>query len=268
MNIGRRLRTVAFLTPEQWFFRVVCRGRWVVARHLPGAFRRRVERTARSLPRPRLTAPALLRLAPHVLQLQKAVHGPRIAEIPAGQFHFLGRTVAFGAIERVEWRRELGERNNPLWRMNLSYMGWAVPLLAGGDAAMAVLVRRMVDSLAAQNPWSSPGVFRDVWHPYSVSHRLINLLVGASLYQAAGGKLSPEDEDALVEHARLCAAFLLHNLELDLQYNHLLKNLVALSVFAAALETQSRLLAFVPKAARRSVRQQVLDDGGHAERAP
>src|ERR1700722_11530024 len=145
MSIGRRLRTVGFLAPEQWIFRVVCRGRWVVARRLPGAFRRKVERTARSLPLPRAAAPALLRLAPHVLPLPHAVHGPHIGDIPAGQFHFLGRTVAFGAIDRVEWRRELGERNNPLWRMNLSYMGWAVPLLAGGEPEMGILVRRMVD---------------------------------------------------------------------------------------------------------------------------
>ena len=91
----------------------------------------------------------------------------------------------FGGIDRIAWRAEMGEGNNRLWRMTLSYLGWTVPLLARGDASDVAMIRRAIDSLMAQNQWDVPGVFRDVWHPYSASHRLINLLTGHALLRAA-----------------------------------------------------------------------------------
>jgi len=268
MNLGRAFRTVRYLTPEQWLFRAICRGRWEFARRAPALFRAHVVRTARRLPLPAGATAALREAAAHVLLLQKSVHGGVLDGIAEGRFTFLGRTVDFGGIEKIEWRRDLGEKNNPLWRMNLSYMGWAVPLLARGDVAWHSTVRDVLAGLDRQNPWSAPGVFRDVWHPYSVSHRLINLLSGLALYETAGGPAQPEAAEAVREHARLCAAFLLHNLERDLQFNHLLKNWVALAVYRAALGGPCPRLGMLEREVKVSLRQQLLPDGGQAERAP
>jgi hypothetical protein len=268
MNIGRTFRTVRHLTVEQWIFRFLCRGRWAVAHRFPGLFHALIDRTAQTLPLPNADSKALQDAALPVLELQNAVHGPYIADMPSGRFHFLGRTVDFGAIDQIEWRRDLGEKNNPLWRMNLSYMGWIVPLLAQGHSRALELAHTVLCSLDDQNPWQTPGVFRDVWHPYSVSHRLINLLAGLALYRAAGGASAPNAEEAIRQHARFCAAFLLHNMERDLQYNHLLKNFVALAVYRAALPASIEHLRSLERGIARSIRQQVLPDGGHAERAP
>ncbi len=268
MSLGRTLRTIRHLSAEQWYFRFVCRGRWVAARRLPGLFRAHIERTERALPLPIASTAGLTDAAKLVLLLQQSVHGAHLDGMTRGCFRFLGRTVDFGSIAGIEWRRDLGERNNPLWRMNLSYLGWLVPLLADGRPDSLALTGAILESLENQNPWSEPGVFRDVWHPYSVSHRLINLLTGLALYRAAGGAPSPNFESAIAAHVRLCAAFLLHNLERDLQYNHLLKNFVALSVYSAALSRPLPRLNFLRNAIRRSLQQQVLPDGGHAERAP
>ncbi|MBI5260652.1 MAG: heparinase II/III family protein [Bradyrhizobium sp.] len=229
-------------------------------------FHRLVERTARELPNPEFRDP-LLHAAEHVLRLQNCVHGAQLAEIAEGRFRFLGRSMDFGGIDRIAWRVEMGEGNNRLWRMTLSYLGWTVPLLARGAARDVSMIRRAIDSLVAQNQWNVPGVFRDVWHPYSASHRLINLLAGYALFRAAGGRHS-DDLAALLEHAKFCAAFVLRNLERDLQFNHLLKNYVALSLYRAALGQNTTRLGFLDRAIRRTLDQVVLSDGGHAERSP
>ena len=266
MNPARTLRTVRHLSPEQIYSRAWSRGRWAIAGRFPALFHRWVERTARELPDPEFCDP-LRHAAKHILHLQNCVHGAHLAQIAKGKFQFLGRTMDFGGIDRIAWRVEMGEGNNRLWRMTLSYLGWAVPLLARGAAGDVAMVRRAIDGLVAQNQWDVPGVFRDVWHPYSASHRLINLLAGHALSRAAGGPCS-DGFAALLHHAKFCAAFVLCNLERDLQFNHLLKNYVALSMYRAALRQSTPRLAFLDRAIRQTLDQIVLSDGGHAERSP
>jgi Heparinase II/III-like protein/Heparinase II/III N-terminus len=266
MKAGRTMRTVRHLSAEQLYCRVWSRGRWAIAEKFPMLFHRWIEKTARELPDPEFHDP-LRQAAKHVLHLQNCVYGAHLAEIAEGRFRFLGRTMDFGGIDRIAWRAEMGEGNNRLWRMTLSYLGWTVPLLARGDASDVAMIRRAIDSLMAQNHWDVPGVFRDVWHPYSASHRLINLLTGHALLRAAGGCHS-DDLAALLEHAKICAAFVLSNLERDLQFNHLLKNYVALWMYRAAIGQYTPRLEFLDRAIRQTLDQVVLSDGGHAERSP
>jgi hypothetical protein len=266
MKPGRIIRTVRHLSAEQLYYRVWSRGQWAMAGKFPTLFHRWVNKTARELPDPEFRDP-LLHAAKHVLHMQNCLYGAHLAEIAEGRFRFLGRTMDFGGIDRIAWRIEMGEGNNRLWRMTLSYLGWTVPFLAGGAASDVAMIRRTIDSLVAQNQWAVPGVFRDIWHPYSASHRLINLLAGYALLRAAGGRQS-DDLEALLEHAKLCAAFVLCNLERDLQFNHLLKNYVALSMYRAALAKNTPRLEFLDRAIRQTLDQVVLSDGGHAERSP
>jgi uncharacterized heparinase superfamily protein len=261
-------RTVRHLSATQAFHRLAGTGRRRFARAFPDVARKRLERLAADLP---LADPSNSRLgavAAHVLELQRAVHGNRPVEILSGRFTLLNRTIDFGTCANVVWRRDVGERNNPLWRMNLAYMGYLVPLLNEGrrEALDAALV--LLRTLDAQNPFSEAAVFRDVWHPYTASHRLINLLSGLALYRRAGGRIEADEQSDLVAHARLCGAFVHRNLEHDLQYNHLLKNYVALAVYAAAAGQVPAAHEFLERAVPRIVASQVLADGGHAERSP
>lgn len=268
MQLGRFWRTVRHLTPEQWLWRGIGRGRRVVMRFDTGRVRRRIEAAAQALPMPDPSGDRLCAIARHVLQLQQAVHGAHLDGIESGRFVLLNREYDFGGIDRVAWRGAFDEGNNPLRRMTLAYMGWAVPLLARGTPDGLTTVTRLLASLEAQNPFSASGVFRDVWNAYTASHRLINLLAGLALHRAAGGRPSAEDEQALLTHARFCAAFVCANLERDLQYNHLMKNYVALSVYAAAVDHVPPPFALLREAVPRSIAQNVLADGGHAERSP
>lgn len=205
-------------------------------------------------------------LSTHVEGLQRAVHGGEAEDWRRGRFRFLGRTIDFGGAERIDWRRSLGEDSSPLWRLTLAYFGWAVPILAAGDAAgrQAITVNlRQIEDLRV---WSGSGAFRDVWNPYTASHRLLNLLAGLAL----APPMRPDDPDVrmIVEHARLCAVFIRLDLERDLQFNHLLKNLVALAAYCAAVDEIPKSLHFLRAAVPQSLDQIVLPDGGHAERSP
>jgi uncharacterized heparinase superfamily protein len=268
MQVGRLWRTVRHLTPEQFLWRGICRGRRIVMRFDAGRVRRRIEQAAQALPLPDAGSAKLHAIAPHVLALQQAVHGAHLGGIEAGRFVLLNREYDFGGIDRVDWRGAFDEGNNPLRRMTLAYMGWAVPLLARGTAGGLATVTRLLASLEAQNPFTAGGVFRDVWNAYTASHRLINLLAGLALHRAAGGAPQADDERAILGHARFCAAFVRANLERDLQYNHLMKNYVALSVYAAALDRVPPSFAMLREAVPRAIAQNVLADGGHAERSP
>jgi len=267
MDPGLIWRTVRHLSAEQWAFRLVCRGKRAVMAAAPGSAARRLAAAATQLPLPDPAAPRLRDAAEFVLRQQQTVHGAYLDGIAAGRFTLLNREFDFGAPDRIDWRGALDEGNNPLRRMTLAYMGYAVPLLATGGGDGLALTREILRSLVAGNPFSAPGVFRDVWNAYTASHRLINLLCGLSLRRAAGGQ-GCEAEREIVEHVRLCAAFVRSNLERDLQYNHLLKNFVALSVYGCATPSLPAAFAFLRNAVPRVLGRNVLPDGGHAERSP
>lgn len=266
MHLARTLRTVRYLTARQWVYRALCRGRFVAMRIWPRFTYSRFSAMAQKVPAPNAGSPLLAAVTAHVVQLQQAVHGQFVAGVPHGKFTFLNREIDFGGIERVDWRRELGEKNNPLWRMNLAYMGYLVPLFEDDARTALPLAHDLLTSMRAQNPWSTRGVFRDVWHPYTVSHRIINLLACLHLAQRAGIDAGPA-WDAIVSEIRLGAAFVRANLEHDLRYNHLLKNLVALATVACAADKDG-FASHALRSVQRVVLQQFLLDGVQAERAP
>lgn len=268
MQPARLWRTVRHLSAEQWIFRAICRGRMAVGQRFPAAAQARMQRAAEALPLPDPDRDAVARIADIALALQTTVHGETWTAARQGQFRLLNRDFDFGSIDAIDWRGDFQEGGNPLRRMVLAYMGYAVPMMATGERDQIDAVARILRTLETQNPLSVPGVRRDIWNAYTASHRLINLLAGLALYRRANGPAAPEAEAALLGHVRLCAAFVGGNLERDIQFNHLLKNLVALSVYGSACETVPPAFAFLERFVPRSLAQNILSDGGHAERSP
>lgn len=258
MKIGRLWRTVRYLGPARLAHRVRLRVRRGLMARFPVAARRRAEARALRLALADISTPAMADIADIVLAHQTAVHGAHLDRIADGEFVLHNREFNFGAIEKIDWRGDFREGDNPLRRMTLAYMGYLPPLLARGRADDLSVAGRLVKSFEDGNQWHVPGVLGDCWHPYAASHRLINLLAGLALYRKAGGPADDGIEREILHHARLCAAHIKANPERDVQFNHLLKNLVALSVHDGAPAT----------GVRRSVAQCVLADGGHAERSP
>lgn len=268
MNLIRIFQTVRHLSLSQLAYRPVCRGKFLLMEGVPNTAHAYFRRRAGLIGRFNFADERLEKAVSHVVQLQRAVHGEFLDGLGGGRFTLLNREIDFGSLCEVEWRRELGERNNRLWRMNLSYMGYLVPLVEARGVEAIPIIESLLTSMTAQNPWSSPGVFRDIWHPYSVSHRVINLVTCLSLFDRQGVKVHAATRELIESEIRLGTSFLLGNLERDLQYNHLFKNFVCLAVVAAtqtdAFDFASGPLREVPA----SIAQQFLSDGGHAERAP
>ena len=268
MNLGRVFHTVRHLAPRRWADRLLCRGKFEAMAKWPHISRARFERAMLQVPRPDPASPRLASAARHVTQLQRAVHARFLDGIAQGRFTLLNREVDFGSLDGVEWRRELGEKNNRLWRMNLAYMGYLVPLFEDDPNFALPIAQSLLASMHAQNPWRSRGVFRDVWHPYAASHRVINLLACLQLADRAGMRIEGTAWETVLDEIRFGAAFVLRNLERDLQYNHLLKNLVCLATVSGAGEEGNCFAARQLQLVGNSVRQQFLGDGGQAERSP
>ncbi len=268
MNPGRFLRTVRHLSPAQVVQRGLCRGRFVLMAHLPGLARRRIGAVAERLPGPDLSSPRLLAAARHVALLQEGVHGSHLDEVREGRFDLLDRTLDFGGVDALDWRRNLGDPEWQLWRMHLAYMGYAVPLLRTGARRDLGIVLRLLSGLEAEIGWSERVVFRDAWNPYAASHRVINLLAGLALHRQAGGDAGEAEAARILDHVRFSVAFVAGNLERDLSYNHLLKNLTAFAIYRSGLADVPSGLAFLPGMAEAVLDDQVLSDGGHAERSP
>ena len=267
-NLARGYRTIRHLTPSQVLHRAICRGQFAAMAQWPESTRALIVRAMRQVPSPDPASPRLAAVTPHIIQLQRAVHGRFLAGISQGRFTLLNREIDFGSLERIDWRRDLGEKNNRLWRMTLAYMGYLVPLFEIDPFSALTVAHSLLASMQEQNPWSSSGVFRDVWHPYAASHRVINLLSCLQLAHRAGVPIKGDAWDLIIKEIRFGAAFVLRNLECDLQYNHLLKNLVCLATVACAGEKGSCYATRELQMVQESVRQQFLADGGQAERSP
>ena len=142
MSLGRLWRTTRHLGPRQLAFQVERRARRRFIQAFPVAARRRLERKAASLPLPDPAAPPLRAIAETVAMF----HGENRDDPAAGQFTLMNREFDFGAADRIDWRGDFGEGDNPLRRMTLSYMGAAVPALAAGKlepvAAMLATLER------------------------------------------------------------------------------------------------------------------------------
>ncbi len=268
MNPARLWRTIRHIPAAQWRHRATGRARRIAMSAFPSVAERRIQRAARRLPLPDAARPALRAAAAPVLALQSAVHGASPDGVRAGRFTLHNRTFDFGAAADIDWRGDFHEGANPLRRMNLAYMGYVAPLLARGRADDLDTVLAVLRSFEAANSFAVPGVFGDAWNAYCASHRLINLLAGLALYHGKG-EAPPADAAAeILDHVRFAAAYVRRNLEHDLQYNHLMKNLTALAFYCAGLERVPPEFAFLRDAVPGALRQCVLGDGGHVERSP
>ena len=268
MQPGRLWRTVRHLSADQWVWRLVCRGRRTVRARLPRLARARIEAASKLLPLADPAAQPMQAIADAILLLQRTVYGESFGDTAEGRFRLLGEEFDFGSIEKIVWRGDFREGTNPLRRMTLSYLGFSVPLLATGQRKGLEATARFVRSLEKGNPWSAPGALGDVWNPYAASHRILNLLSGLALYRREKGAPDAGTEGEILEHVRFCAALVRASLERDIQFNHLLKNLVALSAYASACGGIPARFAFLRRDVPKALAQCVLADGGHAERSP
>jgi uncharacterized heparinase superfamily protein len=261
-EIGRFLRTVAPLAPAQVWHRLRLTGRRALwerrSRQVDARYR---ERAAR-LPAARFDHPGLARVA----EFRTAHRGDALERIArdalAGRFTFLNRSIDFG--RQVDWFRPDLDRTR-LWKTYLHEFSYAPALAVAQrrepDAGYRRRLFELVESWSEAAPVGCPGFALDAWNGRAVATRLIHWSLAGSLLGL--GEDDPEGRD-LGRAIGLHGLFLRDNLELDLRGNHLLRDAVGL-VFA------HEVVGGVPDARswlEKQVREQVLPDGCHIERAP
>ena len=188
----------------------------------------------------------------------------RLADLKAGRFHFLNRTVAFSG--RIDWQAP-GESR--LWRYNLHYFDYCWDLIlaeAGGEDQESYLCFRfLTEDWLSQNP-TAQGVG---WHAYPLALRVVNWIYAALAFQrwlAQDDSFRGRFLASLYSQCR----FLADHLEWDCRGNHLLedgKTLLTAGLFFSGPEAEG----WFCRGARlvwQALEEQILADGGHYERSP
>lgn len=188
----------------------------------------------------------------------------RAAEVLAGRFTFLNRTIVYP--ERIRWDEPRAER---LWRFHLHYFAYAADL--GAAYAAQADPRYWARCRALLGDWiaANPPARGDGWHPFTVSMRVVNWVRAC---QDFAGPLAFESafRARLTASLRGQARYLAAALERDLTGNHLIKNGKAL-LFAGAFlggRDGSRWASLGQRLLAGEARAQILEDGGHYERSP
>lgn len=241
-DLNRELQFLRHLRPRQVARRLVLAGKhWVLARTGPWAARAALKATLREdLPGPLFPS----RRIPFELG----------ATFIRPTFLNETRTLA----RPIPWTLPELPAEHLLWKMHLHYMEY---LEALEDAAFAQLVEDWI----AHNPPYRKGYWAGIWHPYSLSIRLVVWIQQLARRPCLEATCRHEIVASLGQQA----SFLASNLETDIGGNHLIKNLKALLFAAASLDHPAsrgwHRLAVGHLA--RELEAQILADGTHFERS-
>lgn len=188
----------------------------------------------------------------------------------AGEVELVGRTLPIAA-QGTDWN---AAGQPKLVRYQLTYLGvvrsLAIASRIDGFERRHEAARLAVELIRDFVSRVPPGL-GDAWEPYPVAMRTLNLVVARELLREAAGDddrrfLDGELVRELGRHGR----YLVASLELHLLGNHLFTDGAALCVVGEALEgCEPRAWRAIGRAiVSRSLRTDVLADGGHAERSP
>lgn len=219
---------------------------------------------AAALPDLRWNHPGLARVADYRLAARSEAAALAAAQNALeGRFRFLGRDLDLGI--QVEWFRPDLDTGTRLRKTLLHEFGYAIDLARaateGNDSRHRERLFELARNWRSQAPIGRRDFAKDAWNARAVATRLTHWAVAG---QVLGLRAGDPDADWLGREIGLHGLFLRENLELDLRGNHLFRD-------AAGLVFAEELCGGVPDALawlERQVREQVLPDGCHEERAP
>jgi len=157
------------------------------------------------------------------------------------------------------------ENGNQLRRMSLAYCGFLHELLEKTTQSADVVLGSIIDSYSAKKAWYNKEVFSTSWHPYCVSHRLINYISLLLLKQNSNWSFS-FDSRILINEILFALVFLQKNIERELHYNHYSKNMIAIYITRVVLGLG--VSHSFKKELKYSISHQINSDGMQAELSP
>jgi hypothetical protein len=177
---------------------------------------------------------------------------------PDEEVQIRGRLWSLQQLSSIDWKGlGRGSELDLNQHYEISYLGWLLVLPSAIQQAVHCI--REINHLGERGAW----VDMLAWTPISVSNRLINLVALIECGRQAG---AAEAIRTLLDHGDVCCGFLERRLETHLGYNHLVFNIVATLLWRAA--TNRSLPRRALRMLRRTLAEQILPDGGHAERSP
>ncbi|MEP9386350.1 heparinase II/III-family protein [Mesorhizobium sp. KR9-304] len=229
------------------------------------AYRAGLERRAAAFSAFRRDAKAI-ELAGMVARCFEAEYRDTIPGCYDGRFDILNRRFDFGSLDKVDWRFNGDEGDRQIRRANLAQFGF-VPAAALRDPARALaMAAQLTESFLATADFSNGSDFSQLWHPYIASRRLLAL--NSALLITPGEFDGTEAFKAVESFVRLNAAFVLGNLETELGFNHLERNLAALGLFGLARDTFPDAIASALRAQYQAiVVHSIGEDGVQKERS-
>ncbi|GGO97129.1 heparinase II/III family protein [Stakelama pacifica] len=195
-----------------------------------------IERQADRLPRTRTRHNAPARDAAAVAAMFfEAKHAKNVPQCFAGRFTFLNRTHDFGGAEKIDWRVDMDGGSYQLWRANLAFMGWLSPAFDSDPERALGFAETVIAGFREQARFQRSSDFADVWNSYPVAQRILTF---SAILIRLPERYSARSERATIDaFLRLNVAYLLGNLETELGFNHLERNLSALALYALAAGT-------------------------------
>ncbi|HGY56899.1 MAG TPA: alginate lyase family protein [Caldithrix abyssi] len=149
-----------------------------------------------------------------------------------------------------------------LWRYNLHYFDYLLPLLQEQSAKNYDRGRRIIEDWIKNNPIGHG----DGWEPYPISVRVCNWIHFYAAFQNYIGK-DPSFKEILLVSLFRQIAYLNYFFEWHLQANHFWVNAKAL-LFSGIFFGHKYWIEKGVKIVQQQLDEQVLNDGGHYERSP
>jgi len=207
---------------------------------------------------------AALELARMVADFYLAEYRASIPGCFEGKFELLNARFDFGP-GGIDWRFVGDEGDRQIRRANLAQFGFVAAAMLSDPERTLAMVDRLVPSFLASADFGQSSDFSELWHPYIASRRVL-ALTAAALLAPPEFDTSPAVKK-LRGFARLNAAFVLGNLETELGFNHLERNLAALGLFGLARKTFPSRIAAALRTHHGAVVNSVGEDGVQKERS-
>ena len=161
-------------------------------------------------------------------------------------------------------RVSTNEGDNELHKMTLGYCGFFAQMTNRLHENLNNF-EKILKSLSPNICWKNPSSFNSIWHPYCVSHRLINYLL-LLIKLSAAGLIETTCYNRLLKEIKLCIGFIESNIERELHYNHYSKNMIALYLARCVLNINVKSPFLMEL--RYSIDHQIKLDGMQAELCP
>lgn len=267
-SIRVALRAASYLPTHQLVGHIRRRARDRLVPLQAASYRKTLLAEAAGLPSAQpAPSPMAARAAATAAMFFAAKHAKNVPQCFDGRFTFLNRTHDFGSVDAVDWCVDMDGGRYQLWRANLAFMGYISPACDVDPARGLALAAKLASSMDRMSDFSDRARFSDVWNSYPVAQRI--LAMSAVLIRLPRELAGHPDRAIVDSFLRFNVVYLLRNLETELGYNHLERNLSALALYAlAAQQVPAPIVRVLNAHFTHIICETIRDDGVQLERSP